>query len=214
MHAVQKRHIKRKISVPDQQLPFKEYSSEKDKMLNGQEQVLSNKQIPIITETLDGDTEHTINVSTALNNSSDDLADLTAKANRVQPPDSCIISHVTMSSDKTDPKATELTEKILENMDTIIMKVRNEREKMTSEGLVECGFWDFAGQKEYYATHQTFFTPHAIYLLVADIGDDIKDTKHETNFSSIGGKIWKKEEQIVKSFIKLVNWQLSSLLLR
>ncbi|CAC5419699.1 unnamed protein product [Mytilus coruscus] len=42
-----------------------------------------------------------------------------------------------------------------------------------------CGLWDFAGQKEFYATHQAFLTSSAIYLVVADIRDDIfqEDTK-------------------------------------
>ncbi|CAG2217899.1 unnamed protein product [Mytilus edulis] len=51
---------------------------------------------------------------------------------------------------------------------------------MIDKGLVECGIWDFAGQKEYYPTHPTFLTRHAIYLLVADITDDIKPIqKHQ-----------------------------------
>lgn len=33
---------------------------------------------------------------------------------------------------------------------------------------------DFAGQYEFYATHQTFLNKHAIYLLVLDISKDLK----------------------------------------
>ncbi|CAG2243852.1 unnamed protein product [Mytilus edulis] len=36
-----------------------------------------------------------------------------------------------------------------------------------------CGLWDFAGQKEFYATHQAFLTGSALYLVVADITEDI-----------------------------------------
>ncbi|VDH93208.1 Hypothetical predicted protein [Mytilus galloprovincialis] len=36
-----------------------------------------------------------------------------------------------------------------------------------------CGLWDFAGQKDFYATHQTFLTSSAIYLVVADMADEI-----------------------------------------
>ncbi|CAC5384438.1 unnamed protein product [Mytilus coruscus] len=36
-----------------------------------------------------------------------------------------------------------------------------------------CELWDFAGQKEFYATHQAFLTSSAVYLVVADMGDDI-----------------------------------------
>ncbi|XP_063448299.1 probable serine/threonine-protein kinase roco6 [Mytilus trossulus] len=37
-----------------------------------------------------------------------------------------------------------------------------------------CGLWDFAGQKEFYATHQAFLTSRAIYLLVAEFTEDIR----------------------------------------
>ncbi|XP_052072196.1 uncharacterized protein LOC127710406 [Mytilus californianus] len=36
-----------------------------------------------------------------------------------------------------------------------------------------CELWDFAGQKEFYATHQAFLTSSAVYLVVADMEDDI-----------------------------------------
>lgn len=36
-----------------------------------------------------------------------------------------------------------------------------------------CGLWDFAGQQEFYATHQAFLTSSAIYLVVADLAEDI-----------------------------------------
>ncbi|KAL4234307.1 hypothetical protein ACF0H5_005958 [Mactra antiquata] len=36
--------------------------------------------------------------------------------------------------------------------------------------------WDFAGQFVYYATHQLFFSPRAIYVLVLDMTDDLDKT--------------------------------------
>ncbi|VDI42131.1 Hypothetical predicted protein [Mytilus galloprovincialis] len=38
-----------------------------------------------------------------------------------------------------------------------------------------CELWDFAGQKEFYATHQAFLTSSAVYLVVADMKDDISN---------------------------------------
>ncbi|VDI46523.1 Hypothetical predicted protein, partial [Mytilus galloprovincialis] len=77
-----------------------------------------------------------------------------------------------------------ITIAMLDEMDAIIVGAKNQKEKMISEGLVKCGIWDFAGQKDYYATHQTFFTPNAIYLLVADITKDIKSFKQDEESNS------------------------------
>ncbi|CAG2256064.1 unnamed protein product [Mytilus edulis] len=86
--------------------------------------------------------------------------------------------------------SNQVTHHIIEtNMDDILFEAKFQRERMTSDGLVQCGIWDFAGQKDYYATHQTFFTPHAIYILVTDIEDEIGDTKHDQSFDSIGDYI-------------------------
>ncbi|CAG2201782.1 LRRK2 [Mytilus edulis] len=58
-----------------------------------------------------------------------------------------------------------------------------------SEQFADCVFWDFAGKKELYATHQTFLTPNALYLLVIDISKDFTDTTYndmtEREFDSI-----------------------------
>ncbi|XP_071147607.1 uncharacterized protein [Mytilus edulis] len=53
-----------------------------------------------------------------------------------------------------------------------------------------CELWDFAGQKEFYATHQAFLTSSAVYLVVAEMKDDIfseeKKTKCSADFQHIG----------------------------
>lgn len=83
----------------------------------------------------------------------------------------------------------EVIRTVIDNMNDILKAAKHKKKQLKSEGLVECGIWDFAGQKEYYATHQTFCTPDAIYILVADINDDLK---HDNNveFDSIGGKFY------------------------
>ncbi|XP_052097310.1 uncharacterized protein LOC127732274, partial [Mytilus californianus] len=55
-----------------------------------------------------------------------------------------------------------------------------------------CELWDFAGQKEFYATHQAFLTSNAVYLVVADMNSDI--SKQSTsqcfaNFQDVGGYV-------------------------
>ncbi|CAC5371918.1 unnamed protein product [Mytilus coruscus] len=44
---------------------------------------------------------------------------------------------------------------------------------------VDCDLWDFAGEKEYYATHQAFISSSCIFLLVADISRDIMNFKQD-----------------------------------
>lgn len=83
----------------------------------------------------------------------------------------------------------DMTKKIIDEMDTILMEVKKDQDKQTLQGLVECGLWDFAGQKDYYVTHQLFLNPHAIYLLVADISEDIEAVTGDEDFDSIGGNI-------------------------
>lgn len=57
--------------------------------------------------------------------------------------------------------------------------------------LADCGFWDFAGQKEFYATHQTFLSANAVYLLVADTSKDFTKKTYndmiEDKFDCLGG---------------------------
>lgn len=52
-----------------------------------------------------------------------------------------------------------------------------------------CGLWDFAGQKEFYVTHQVFLTSYAVYLLVADLGDIVNQSTNHcfANPKDIGG---------------------------
>lgn len=60
-----------------------------------------------------------------------------------------------------------------------------------SNELADVGFWDFAGQKEFYATHQVFLSRNAVYLLVTDISKEFKkktyNTMIENQFDCIGG---------------------------
>ncbi|CAG2255515.1 unnamed protein product [Mytilus edulis] len=51
-----------------------------------------------------------------------------------------------------------------------------------------CGLWDFAGQKDFYATHQVFLTSSAIYLVVADMETDIWKEKEDDTKESTSAK--------------------------
>jgi hypothetical protein len=56
--------------------------------------------------------------------------------------------------------------------------------------LADCSIWDFAGQKEFYATHQTFLTNSAIYLLTVDLSKDLSSQEEIENkeFDQVGCK--------------------------
>lgn len=63
--------------------------------------------------------------------------------------------------------------------------------KLSKNEYADCGIWDFAGQKEFYATHQAFITSNCIFLLVADISKDVNTgagtSMSQRGFDSIGG---------------------------
>lgn len=48
------------------------------------------------------------------------------------------------------------------------------RQSSTKCQYASCGLWDFAGQLEFYATHQAFLTSSAIYILVSSMDDEIE----------------------------------------
>lgn len=55
-----------------------------------------------------------------------------------------------------------------------------------------CELWDFAGQREFYATHQAFLTSQAVYIVVADMKDtidkqDINQCFSFTDYKNVGG---------------------------
>jgi GTPase SAR1 family protein len=48
--------------------------------------------------------------------------------------------------------------------------------------------WDFAGQFVYYATHQLFFSPRSIYLLVVNMEDGELDKTLDGWYMDLTGK--------------------------
>ncbi|CAG2213570.1 LRRK2 [Mytilus edulis] len=77
------------------------------------------------------------------------------------------------------------TQKWILTSDEDFSKTANQNEE-----FADCGFWDFAGQKEFYATHQTFLSTNAIYLLVVDISKECAGKTHkdmiEDEFYKVG----------------------------
>lgn len=171
--------LETKTQYTHEQRPSKEYLSETTKNQN------YNKPIQSTEENIGVDTFEDENVS---NRENMDRPYTYYLDNLEQTPDEFV-----SSPNDRDPVAVAdlITDVLIEKMNEIILDSKKKQELMKSEGLVQCGIWDFAGQKDYYATHQTFFTPHAIYILVTDLNEDIKAIKHDKglDFNSIGGKI-------------------------
>jgi hypothetical protein len=65
--------------------------------------------------------------------------------------------------------------------------------ELPKEFFADCAVWDFAGQKEFYATHQTFLTNCAIYLLTADLSKDLSSQRltkiYDVDFGKVGCKL-------------------------
>ncbi|XP_076086764.1 uncharacterized protein LOC143057346 [Mytilus galloprovincialis] len=68
-----------------------------------------------------------------------------------------------------------------------------------SNNYARCGLWDFAGQKEFYCTHQAFLTSSAIYLVVVDMKTDFvtEQKKHYTTEDDISSLSDLQEEDYV-----------------
>ena len=63
-----------------------------------------------------------------------------------------------------DRDNTVSSEKIPEEIETLIKKLRNEIDEMESEDDIYSVLWDFAGELVYYETHQLYLTSRTIYL--------------------------------------------------
>jgi GTPase SAR1 family protein len=72
-----------------------------------------------------------------------------------------------------DPK----TDRRFEHIDNRIQLQDKELEEVCGDVSVKFSVWDFAGQHVYHATHQLFFSPRALYVLVWDMGATNKATK-------------------------------------
>ena len=89
----------------------------------------------------------------------------------------------------TDKDVTLKSEKRVGLLDTLsdVMNV-----ELPKEFFAECAVWDFAGQKEFYATHQTFLTNCAIYLLTADLSKELSSQRltkiYDVEFGEVGCK--------------------------
>ncbi|CAC5370018.1 unnamed protein product [Mytilus coruscus] len=91
-----------------------------------------------------------------------------------------------------DRESDSVNDKIINQLTSTIMKSHfQQKESEQDDMMASCWLWDFAGQKDFYATHQVFLSNCAIYLLVTDslefttadsIGIDIEDSAKCVSF--------------------------------
>jgi len=68
-------------------------------------------------------------------------------------------------------------DKRYEHIDNRIQLQDSELERLCPNANVKFSVWDFAGQHVYHATHELFFSPRALYVLVWDMGAKNPATK-------------------------------------
>lgn len=68
-------------------------------------------------------------------------------------------------------------DKRYDHIDNRILLQDKELEKLCGNSNVKFSVWDFAGQHVYHATHELFFSPRALYVLVWDMGATNSATK-------------------------------------
>ena len=93
---------------------------------------------------------------------------------------------------KTNKTSTVLdkviTDRVTQALDNFLDELH--KHEASDDVCAECRFWDFAGQKDYYATHQVFLSPHVLYILVSDLSKDIKPVSTGiTSYNTIAGKV-------------------------
>jgi len=69
-------------------------------------------------------------------------------------------------------------DKRYEHVDNRIMLQDEELKELCPDTNVKFSVWDFAGQDVYHATHELFFSPRALYIVVWDMGANNPATKH------------------------------------
>ncbi|KAL3919438.1 MAG: hypothetical protein SGILL_003752 [Bacillariaceae sp.] len=72
---------------------------------------------------------------------------------------------------------TPINDKRYDHVDPRIELQDKELEELCGEVAVKFSVWDFAGQHVYHATHELFFSPRALYVLVWDMGASNPATK-------------------------------------
>jgi GTPase SAR1 family protein len=72
---------------------------------------------------------------------------------------------------------TPINDKRFDHIDPRIELQDKELEQLCGEVAVKFSVWDFAGQHVYHATHELFFSPRALYVLVWDMGASNSATK-------------------------------------
>jgi GTPase SAR1 family protein len=78
-----------------------------------------------------------------------------------------------------DPKI----DKRFEHIDSRIQLQDKELEELCGEVDVKFSVWDFAGQHVYHATHELFFSPRALYVLVWDMGATNPSTRRRNKIN-------------------------------
>jgi GTPase SAR1 family protein len=63
-----------------------------------------------------------------------------------------------------------------EDRNHVDTRIQIEDVKFARDVKVKFSVWDFAGQHVYHATHELFFSPHALYVIVWDMGATNQDT--------------------------------------
>ena len=103
---------------------------------------------------------------------------------------------------------TVSSEKIPEEIETLIKKLRDQIDKMESEDDIYSVLWDFAGESVYYETHQLFLTSKAIYLLVYDLSRDPEETAQPVKKQGVFEKI--EETSCTKTNLNYLDYWMTS----
>ncbi|CAC5411139.1 unnamed protein product [Mytilus coruscus] len=119
------------------------------------------------------------NVNSFISENKENPETVEIDSNQIQPEEVIIQNVLDEKTNQEENKSDTSNDENINQLTSKIIKSYIERRQRTHDDMSAfCLLWDFAGQKDFYATHQVFLSNSAVYLLVTD-GLDFTTTEEQ-----------------------------------
>lgn len=107
--------------------------------------------------------------------------------------------NLTKSNEVENESAIQDDENIVQMTNSIMQSCSHRNANNSHDMSAFCSLWDFAGQKDFYATHQVFLSKCAVFLLVTDSLE-----------SSCAEKLWIDFQDTARKFLNEIEFSIFS----